>query len=283
MGEATNEPKVESLNISAVIITKNEEEMIANCIASLSFVSEVVVVDSGSNDNTNAIALREGAKVIKAPKGNFATWRNIGLQEATGDWILYIDADERVTPKLAKEITTTLRFTSNSAFALRRNNIHFGKWMEHGGWETDVIVRLFRKEKLKRFEGEVHEHAIVDGPVAQLTEPLVHLTHRGLEDGLMKSVVWTDIEARLLLEAHTPKVKPFTLIRKPLMELIRRLILKKGYKDGMEGWVESFQQAMNRFLVYGRLWELQQQPSIPEKYQRLEKEINRLWQSERRK
>jgi (heptosyl)LPS beta-1,4-glucosyltransferase len=282
MGETTR--RMTPPTISAIIITKNEEEMIANCISSVwPFVDEIIVVDSGSTDNTIELAKRERAKVIESDATTFKDWRNVGLREATSDWVLYIDADERVTPKLAKEIRETVVLTSNAAFALKRNNIHFGRWMQHGGWEVDALIRLFAREKLARWEGNVHEHAIISGPIGQLSQPLVHLTHRNIKDGLVKSAVWTDMEARLLLDANVKPVRQFTLIRKTLMEFFRRLILKKGYKDGMEGWIESMQQAMNRFFVYERLWELQQKPSLPEKYQRLEKEIIKLWQSEQKR
>lgn len=281
MGETGNQ-NPRQVTITAIIITKNEESMIANCIASLSFASEVVVVDSGSSDNTIHLASREGAKVLKTTGGTFKDWRALGLKEASSDWVLYIDADERVTPQLATEIQDIIRFTSLSAFGIRRNNIHFGKWMEHGGWESDCVIRLFKRSDLTGWEGDVHEHAIVNGNVGELKEPLVHLTHRKLSDGLVKSVVWTDIEAKLLFDAHASKVTPFTLLRKSSMEFIRRLILKKGYKDGMEGWIESMQQAMNRFFVYERLWELQQKPSLEEKYGRIEKEIVKLWKETRK-
>jgi glycosyltransferase involved in cell wall biosynthesis len=263
--------------LAAVIITKDEEKMIANCIASLQFCDEVVVVDSGSEDNTVEIARREGALVVAAPSGSFKDWRNKGKDAVSSDWILYIDADERVTPALADEIERTIQFTSTAAFALHRNNIHFGKWLEHGGWEQDSIVRLFKRANLVHWEGDVHERAIVDGVIGELKEPLVHLTHRNIKDGLVKSTTWTDTEARLLFEAGTKPVKPFTLVRKFLMEFFRRLVFKKGYKDGMEGWIESFQQAINRFFVYERLWELQQKPSVDDRYQRIEKEILHMW------
>lgn len=268
-------------SITAIVITKNEESMIANCLASLRFADEVIVVDSGSTDNTLDIAHREGATIVEVVDGTFSLWREKGLKAAHSDWVLYVDADERVTPKLATEVSDTIQFTSNAAFALSRNNIHFGKWLEHGGWEQDKIVRLFRRTALKSWAGEVHESANVDGILGELKEPLVHLTHRNIKDGLVKSAIWTDIEARLLYTAGTKPVRSFTLVRKFLMEFLRRLVIKKGYKDGIEGWIESFQQAINRFFVYERLWELQQRPSVEERYQAIEKEIVRQWEKKK--
>jgi glycosyltransferase involved in cell wall biosynthesis len=276
-----NEENKRQVTISAIIIARNEEAMIADCIASLQFCDEIIVVDSGSSDNTADLAFREGAKIVQASGGTFKDWRGAGLEAATGDWVLYIDADERVTPKLAREIAETIEFTSYSSFLLRRNNIHFGKWLQHGGWEKDMIVRLFKRSELERWEGDVHEHAIVKGITAQLKEPLVHLTHRNIKDGLVKSYTWTDTEARLLYEAHVKPVTVSTLLRKTIAEFVRRLVIKQGWKDGIEGWIESMQQAMNRFLVYERLWELQQRPSLEEKYSKVEKEIARMWEHQR--
>lgn len=266
--------------LTAIIITKNEETMIANCVAALRFCDEIIVIDSGSTDSTMELAKREGATIVQVTEGTFKDWRNTGLEAASGDWVLYVDADERVTPKLAAEIQESIQFTSMAAFQLKRNNIHFGKWLEHGGWETDVIVRLFKKDHLQGWSGDVHESATVDGVIGQLKEPLVHLSHRSIRDGLLKSHAWIDLEAKLFIQAKAKPVTAWTLVRKFGMEFIRRLILKKGYKDGMEGWIESFQQAVNRFFVYARVWELQQKPSLDEKYTRIEKEIFKLWEKQ---
>lgn len=265
------------ISISAIIIAKNEELMIANCIHTLGFCQEVIVVDTGSSDNTVAIAKQCGAKVIVSTEGSFADWRNVGLQNVTQLWVLYVDADERVTPVLAGEIEQTLTQTSYAAFALDRQNIHFGKWMRHGGWQNDTVVRIFSREKLKTWEGRVHEHAIVDGNTGKLKNPLVHCTHRTIRDGLIKSYTWTDIEASLLLHAKVPCPTTWTLCRKFAGEFIRRFFIQKGYMDGIEGFIEAFQQAMNRFFVYERLWELSSSPKITDRYERIEKEIDSLW------
>lgn len=277
MGEPNTQDTTRK-TLTAIVITKNEEGMIANCLACLRFADEIIVVDSGSSDNTVEIATREGATIVKASGGTFKDWRNLGLERATSDWVLYVDADERVTPKLADEIIYTIGLTPNAGLLLKRNNIHFGKWMEHGGWETDLLLRLFERKCLKGWEGDIHEHAEIKGTIGQIKEPLVHLTHRTIVDNLLKSASWTPIEARLLAESKIGPVKPFTLLRKIKMEFLRRLIFKKGYKDGMEGWIESLQQAFNRFLVYAQVWELQQKPPLEDRYQIMEKEILKMWE-----
>ncbi len=270
------------MGISGVIIAKNEEHMIANCIETLRWCDEVVVIDHGSSDNTRILAERAGAKVHKLEEGSFVELRNKGLEVAKEDWILYIDADERVTPKLSQEILQNGARGAYPAYAIPRNNIHYGKWMQHGGWEKDSVIRLFRKEKLKRWVGEVHEHAEVDGEVEELEEPLVHLTHRNLVSGLYKSIEWTPVEAELLLKADHPKVTVLRLCKVMAGTFFGQYIGRRGYKDGIEGFIEAMVQTMNRFFVYEQLWELQRNPSLDKTYAHIEREVADLWKKEKR-
>ncbi len=265
-------------NITAVIIARNEEAMIANCLETLHWCTHILVLDTGSNDRTKELAERTGAKVVQAHGSTFAQWRNEAAQHVTTNWIFYIDADERVTPQLAKVIESRVRRTDFDAYNIRRNNIHFGRWMQHGGWQHDNLLRLMKKEHLKKWVGDVHEHAEILGRLGQIDEPLVHLTHRNLYDGLRKSADWTNVEAQLLLESNHPRVGPLRLIKIVTFDLINRIIFKLAWKDGQEGIIEAMVQSMNRFLVYARLWELQQKPPLEKRYEHIEKEIQRQWQ-----
>lgn len=262
--------------ISAIVIAQNEAEMIANCLETLKWCDEVIVVDNESTDHTAEIADRWGARVVEG-KGSFADLRNQGLHKCKADWLLYIDADERVIPSLAKEIRGVVLDTTHDALSVNRSNVLYGHVLEHGGWNQDRVVRLFRREKLLKWEGEVHEHAVIEGTTGELKTQLLHLTHRNIVDGLIKSAHWTPIEARLLFEAGIPKVKASTIIRKGVMEVWRRIVVKQGYKDGGAGWVEALVQGMNRMLVYMQVWELQQKPSLPERYQKFETQVSHLW------
>lgn len=266
-------------SITAVIIARNEEQMIANCLDTLRWCDARLVVDTGSTDHTKEVAERSGAHVISSSGHTFAQWRNEAASHVKTTWILYVDADERVTPALARVMQNRVQRTEFDAYTLRRNNIHYGKWMQHGGWQNDVLLRLMKKEKLRGWQGDVHEHAEISGRLGVIEEPLVHLTHRNLFDGLRKSVEWTDIEARLLLDANHPKVGPLRLVKIVLFDFFRRLLLQLAWKDGQEGVVEAMVQSMNRFLVYARLWELQQKPPIEKRYEHIEKEIQRQWHS----
>ncbi len=276
------QPAASAESVTAVIIARNEENMIANCIDALQWCDAVLVLDTGSADRTVQVAEQLGAKTARAKGKNFSDWRNEAAQQVDTTWILYIDADERVTPALAKAIQSRLHRSDFDAFRLQRNNIMWGRWFQFGGWQSDTLLRLVHKNRLQGWVGEVHEHAEVIGRVGEIEEPLVHLTHRSLYDGLRKSIEWTDIEARLLLEANHPKVGPARLIKIVTFDLFKRIVFQKAWKDGAEGVVEAMIQSMNRFLVYTRLWELQQKPSIPDRYARIESEISKQWKQGKR-
>lgn len=263
--------------LTAIIIARNEEEMIANCIDTLQWANAVLVLDTGSTDHTREIATRSGAEVIAAKGNNFSDWRNEAAKKVKTDWMFYVDADERVTPTLAKAIQGRLRRPEFDAFTITRNNIHYGKWMQHGGWQNDTLLRVFRTAKLKGWQGEVHEHAEIVGRIGEVEEPLVHLTHRSMYDGLRKSIDWTDVEARLMLEAKHPKVGSLRLIKIVIFDFFSRVIFKMAWKDGQEGMIEAMTQTMNRFLVYTRLWEMQQEPPLSKRYDRIEQQIQKLW------
>lgn len=148
------------INISAVVIAKNEEKKIKDCLASLSWVDEVVVINNNSTDKTANIAEKFGARVVNLTQGSYSELRNKGLEVAKHDWILYIDADERATPDLKNEITSLIQKIqknkdkrSRTYFAVPRRNIIFGKEMSHGGWWPDYVKRLYLKKFLKGWQG----------------------------------------------------------------------------------------------------------------------------------
>ncbi len=265
--------------LAAIVIAHNEATMIMNCLETLRWCDEVIVIDNHSSDTTAELAARWGARVASGT-GGFPELRNLGRTLTKADWILYIDADERVTPSLAKEIRQVIIQPGEvTAWRIVRNNVCYGYHLKHGGWEKDAVVRLFAANSLKTWAGKIHEHAEINGKTAELINPLWHLTHRNVIDGLAKTIAWTPLEAQQLVEAGVPKITGLTLLRKAAMEVIRRLILQHGYRDGMSGVVEAFVQGANRLLVYAQVWELQQKPALPERYATLEQEIAAEWQT----
>jgi len=269
-----------SNQVTAIVVARDEEKMIANCLETLRWCQAIIVLDTGSTDHTAEIAERLGATVKKSKGTNFPEWRNEAAQGIETEWLLYIDADERVTPALAKAIQGRMLRPDYDAYKILRNNIHYGKWLQFGGWGKDSLLRLVRTTRLKGWVGQVHEHAEIVGRIGEIEEPLVHLTHRSLFEGLRKSIEWTDIEARLFLKAGHPKIGPLRLMKVVLFDFANRMIFQRAWKDGAEGVIEAMIQSMNRFLVYVRLWELQQKPSLPERYDRIEQEIEKQWKKQ---
>lgn len=258
------------MNVSALILAKNEAAMIEACIASVSWCAEVVVLDTGSSDDTVALAKQSGARVIETKESSFAENRNTLLAAAENEWVLYIDADERVTQELYTEIRTVVSAGMPCVGSIPRQNIFFGHYMRAGGWERDVVTRLFHVSLLEKWTGVIHESPHFSGEHMMLIAPLLHLTHRSIADGLVKSADWTLREAQLLHNANTSRVHAGTIIRKVGMEFFRRFFVRRGFADGMVGFIEAVTQAFNKFLVYGQLWELQQYPSISDRYKKIE-------------
>jgi glycosyltransferase involved in cell wall biosynthesis len=273
--------KKKQFTISALIIAKNEEKMIANCIKALLWCNEIIVVDDGSIDKTREIAENLGAKVITFKHSSFSRLREEALKRATSDWVIYIDADERVTPILSKEIKVMIETSHASVFRIRRKNVYFGKNFKWGGWQDDWVERVFEKGSLLGWSGEVHESPNYAGDVIDLKTSLIHFTHRDTVSGLLKTAAWTPIEAQALYKSNIAPVGIWTIFRKGFMEFLRRAIFKRGYKDGVEGVIEAIIQGINRALVYIQVWELQQKPSIQERYQQKEEKIMSDWKAEK--
>lgn len=263
---------------SALIIARNEEAMLANCIATLRWCNQILVLDDGSTDDTAKIAEQSGAKVIAFRHNSFARKREELLKRAQSDWVFYIDADERVVPTLAKEMMVVAETQKADAMRFRRNNIYYGQLLKYGGWGSDFVTRAFKRESLKGWFGDIHESPEFTGAIVDIKTPIIHLTHRDTASGLFKSAAWTPMEADALAAADTKPVTFFTIFRKGFMEFLRRAVLKRGFKEGMVGWIEALIQGMNRMLVYIQVWERQQKPTIAEKYQKTERDIQQLWQ-----
>lgn len=244
--------------ISAVIITKNEEKMIKGCLKSLSWVDEILVIDTGNTDKTNTIAKKYKAEVIKyTGKPNFSLWRNRGLKEAKGDWVLYIDADERVTPQLRKEIESLIDDSKFNAYAIPRRNFIFGKEFKHCGQWPDYQKRLFRKNAFEKWVGDVHESPEFIGELGHLEEPMIHKKHETLSEMIEKTNDWSDIEAKLMFDAHHPAMNIPRFISAAFREFWLRMIKQMAFLDGGEGIIYGLYQVYSRFISYAKLWELQ--------------------------
>jgi glycosyltransferase involved in cell wall biosynthesis len=247
--------------ISIIFLTKNSEKDIKDAIKSAKgLAGEVIVIDDNSEDQTRNISKEEGAKVfVHSLDQDFAQQRNFGKTKAKGDWIFYVDFDERITPELEQEIINLTDSPSFNAYAVPRKNIILGKTMIHGGWYPDYVERLFKKDKLKRWKNKLHERPEFIGDLGYLENPLLHYKHDNLEDMVEKTNAWSQTEAKLMLDSNHPAMVPWRFIRIMLTELYLRLIKLKGLQDGSEGVIYSIYQMWSRFISYTKLWEMQKE------------------------
>lgn len=245
------------MNISALILAKNEQEMIGDCLSQLDFVDEIIVLDQGSSDRTVEIAKKYTQKILKTEIDSFAQNRQILSAHAKGKWLLYIDADERLSEESKKEIKEATKQDKYRAFYFPRKNIILGKWLRHGGWSPDYVPKLFRKDSLRGWQGEVHESPQVKGDFGHFIHPLTHLTARSLAAMLEKTIKWAKVEADLALKANHPKVTALKIIWSVQREFFQRYFIKLGVLDGFVGFIEAIYQALHRAITLVYLWEMQ--------------------------
>lgn len=243
------------LKITAVIIAKNEEKKIAACLESVAFCDEIILIDSGSTDTTKEIAKKQNAKVYTYEVEDFSALRNFGSQKATGTWLLYIDADERVTKELEHEIKTELQSAIHDAYTLPRKNYYFHKHE----WPTiEQLERLFKKSSLQEWYGVLHESPRITGTIGALKHPLLHYSHDDLTSMIAKTNKWSEFEARNRFKANHPSMSWWRFPRVMMSAFWQSYVTQKGYKVGTVGLIESLFQAFSMFITYAKLWELQQ-------------------------
>jgi glycosyltransferase involved in cell wall biosynthesis len=240
--------------ISVVILTKNEEKNIQECIESVPFADEVVVLDDNSDDNTRSIAEKLGAKVFRRTLDDFATQRNYALTKASCDWVLFLDADERVSKELGQEIVEAIGKESNFFYKIPRKNKIFGKYLEHTDWYPDFQFRLFEKGK-GTWDRKVHEQLKTNTDGKELSESLSHNNYQSIQQFIDKNFgKYADYEAELLT-SQGYFFKWRDLLVKPTNEFLRRFFASKGYKDGIHGLVASILVSFATFVTYAKIWE----------------------------
>lgn len=246
--------------ISGIVIAKNAEALIADCLDSLSFCSEIIVVDNKSEDRTRDIAEKMGAKVYEYLSDDFSKLRNFGLKKAKYKWVLYIDTDERVTEELKKCIKFEINSNVNdySAYRIKRKNFYFGN---HEWPYVERLERLFQREKLDSWYGSLHESPRVKGQVGEVDGYLHHFTHRSLSTMLIKTIEWSRVESELRYQSGHPKMSWWRFPRVMLTTFFNYYIKQKGWKVGVVGLMESLYQSFSIFVTYARLWEMQMEPS----------------------
>lgn len=259
--------------ISAIVLTKNDEKLLKVCLQSLAWADELIVIDDESTDSSAEIAKEHTGKVHTHAMTNFTDQRNWAMQQAQYEWVLYIDSDERVTSQLKDEILKVTSQDGAAAYRLPRRNFFLGTEQKYvGGW-PDYVTRLIKKDKFVAWEGDLHEQPKVDGTVEHLENPLIHLTHRDITQMTEKTLRWSKYEAKLRLDTNHPPMTSLRFFRILLTTFWDWYVMKKGYKGGTEGTIEAIFQTFSMFITYVRLWEMQQQPSLPEKYKQIDENL----------
>ena len=250
------------MKISAIILFGNRENEIEECLKSIKWADEIIAIDIGSDVRTAELIkkFRKDAQIIKGGKGSFSDWRNIGAQKAQGAWLFYIDTDERATKKLEKEIKRVTNQGKYAAFQIPRKNFFLGK--EFKTEYPDYVTRLIKKDKLKTWQGNIHEQPVIDGKISKLKNPLIHVTHRNLSQMLDKTIKWSWLEAKNRYDAGHPPMKTWRFFRVIFTEFVNQFIKKKRWKDGSEGWIEGIYQMFSVFITYVRLWQLQNKKGL---------------------
>lgn len=245
--------------LTAIIPCFNEERNIAECIDSVKWADEIFVVDSFSTDRTPELARERGVRFVQHEYVNSATQKNWAIPQATHDWVMVVDSDERVTPELRDEVLAVL--ASNDpleGYYIRRLNHFVGKRVRFSGWQNDRCIRLFRRDKSRYQDRHVHADVIVDGRVGQLKSMLLHYTFESFDQYMKKFDRYTSWAARDRAK-KTSVVRWHHLTLRPLGRFFKQYILRLGFLDGSAGLVISTLAAYSVFMKYAKLWEIHEQ------------------------
>ena len=246
-------------SLTAAVLARDEAANIERCLGALAWADErFVLVDAATTDDTAARAAAQGARVATRALESFATQRNAAIDRAGGEWILFVDADEVVTPALAAEIRAVLAQPGESVgFWIPRRNYICGRWVRHAGWYPDAQLRLLRRGRARYDETRpVHEVVLLDGPAGHLREPLIHYNYANLAQFRRKQARYAAIEA-CALRSRGVRPRPHNFLLQPLREFRRRYVTLGGYREGLLGLQLSALLAWSTFRTYrelARLW-----------------------------
>ncbi|HEY1326864.1 MAG TPA: glycosyltransferase family 2 protein [Casimicrobiaceae bacterium] len=244
----------EPLPLSLVVITRDAAAEITACLASATFAAEALVVDSGSADHTVEVARAAGARVLVEPWHGFGPQKQFAVDCARHDWVLCLDADERVSPELADAIRALFanRAPPAAAYALARRNCFLGRWLAHGEGYPDRVVRLFDRRRARWSDDAVHEHVVADGPVARLRGDLMHRSAESLESYLAKQNRYSSLLAEAM-HARGERASAARIALSPLARFLRFYVVKLGFLDGVPGFAHIAIGAFASFMKYAKL------------------------------
>lgn len=253
---------------SACLITFNEERNLPAALASVDFADEVIVVDSHSTDRTREVAAafrgrdREDRevrpRVIERDWAGHVEQKNFAIDQAAHDWVLCLDADERVSPELRREVEAALAADAPAAdgYSMPRRTFYLGRWILRSGWYPDRKVRLFRRSRGRWGGTNPHDHVYVEGGVRVLQGDLYHFSYRSMADHIRTINSFTDIAAREKVKARV-RWPVLRMLLQPPFKLFKMFVLKQGFRDGAAGFIVAVLGSMYVFLKYAKLWELE--------------------------
>jgi len=239
--------------ISVIVIAGNEESNIEDCLKSAAWADEIIVVDSESADRTAEIAKRYTPNVhVRAWQG-YANQKAFALQAASNEWVLSLDADERVQPKLAEEIAAA-DLNAFDGYRIKRDNYFLGRKIRGCGWGRDYQVRLFRKSRTTVTDRRIHEGFKVDGAMGVLAGAITHYSYRSLKEAFAKIDTYSTLEAEE--KAHRKSVNPLTILCAAPAAFVHHFIVRRGFVDGTYGAMVSLMHALTKLQVQMKIWEM---------------------------
>jgi glycosyltransferase involved in cell wall biosynthesis len=244
--------------LSVTIIARDEERVIAACLDSVCWADEIVVVDTGSTDRTVEICHKYTPYVYSRPWQGYAPAKNVALSLATGDVILSLDADERVTPALRTEITALLQQPLEAlaeGYAIPRRNYLWGRWLQHGGLYPDRQIRFFKRGHGCFTAPRVHEIVKIHGRIDRLRQPLDHYSYRGVEDLIARLNHYSDLAAQDRRD-RACMFRASALVLRPLARFLRNYLLQQGFRDGIPGLIMAVSYAYSVFAREAKVWEM---------------------------
>jgi len=246
--------------LSAVLITRNVASRLETCLRSCAFADEIVIVDSGSTDATLDIARRFNARVVQQDWLGFGKQKQFAVAQANHDWVLCVDADERVSDALRAGILKELEAPRFQAYEFPRCNRFLGRWLRHGEGYPDLSLRLFDRRRARWSDDPIHEKVVTQSPVGRLKGDLLHESEDGLADYLAKQNRYTTLQAEQL-HARGRRAGVGTMLLSPLFRFFKFYFLRLGFLDGVPGLVHILIGCFNSFMKYAKLFELKKKRS----------------------
>jgi len=259
----------QKLPISAFVITFNEEDRLGPCLESLTFCEDLVVVDSYSTDRTLEIAERYGARIFQRPWPGYREQKEFGLGCTKYEWVINIDADERVSDELRRSIVRVIQGSKQEAVGYYVNRVVFylGRWWRLGGWYPEYRLRLFQKSKVKWGGEDPHERPEVDGATLRLEGELQHYTYRSMSDQFQRLQAHSTAAAKTDFQRGR-RFSVTKLIFSPILRTCKFYILKKGYREGVAGLIVAIAEGYYTFMKYAKLWEFEFDAAERAKYEK---------------